>query len=145
MSKYPIIIDDSDNDEFHKLQEKQKVVNQLSYINKTGNKLEDSIRNGVDIKLMMEWENNGLGNMTLSEILNVLQDMRQKGSTNLFPALCDRRKPVIEDKTMKELQYYRATLEKMKGEFLKKRKGSDYRLWAETIDSVFENVDKGKI
>ena len=77
-----------------------QLANQIQYVQRASNSIEHHLRNSVEIELLMQLEKDGLGDWTITRLLNTLQDMRRKGETEYFSALDNRMKilePIIKN------------------------------------------------
>ncbi|MCA1066089.1 hypothetical protein QTG56_25635 (plasmid) [Rossellomorea sp. AcN35-11] len=75
-------------------QKRQDLINKQIYVNKIGGGLEDHIRNSIHIKQLMQHEEDGLGHITISQLLDILQDLYLSGQVDSYDALEGRRKSV---------------------------------------------------
>ncbi|KZD66020.1 hypothetical protein [Bacillus cereus] len=138
------------NDTEKDLETFKKVVNYQNaqrYTDSIGDNLSSSIRNSIPLKMLIQMEQDGLGDMTISEKLNVIQRLYETGETNLYEDISSRKKLVNISRTeelLRELLLYRRMLDNLANEFSKKRKGTDYRLFGEQIEEIFCKVDKGE-
>jgi len=118
--------------------------NKMQYLRFSGDRMEQFIRNGIQVKMLIEHESNGLGHLTITDLLDAFQYLRTTGQTDHFDDLELRRKPVNPEKTdlEKENEAYRHILEKMMHQFDKKSIG--YRSWAEAIRILLERIDNNQ-
>jgi hypothetical protein len=75
-------------------QEKQEMLNKQIYVNKIGGSLEGHIRNSIHLKQLMQHEEDGLGHITITQLLDVLQDLYLSGQVDSFDVIENRRKPI---------------------------------------------------
>lgn len=71
---------------------KTQLIEQVQYVQNIGNKTEHHIRNSIEMELLMQLEDEGLGHWTISQLLNHLQDMYANGETESFYVLSERKK-----------------------------------------------------
>lgn len=71
-----------------------ELMNKITYINKSSNNIQHHLRNSIEVELLMDLEENGVGHWTISQLLNYLQEMNANGETESFYALEGRRKRV---------------------------------------------------
>lgn len=64
----------------------------LQHVGRIGNRTEHHLRNSIEMELLMQFEDEGLGHWTISQLLNHLQDMYTNGETESFYASATRRK-----------------------------------------------------
>lgn len=76
------------------IQKQTDFVNKQIYIHKKGESIEHYLRNSIPIKLLMQNEADGLGHITITQLLNTLQDLYTTGQTDHYEVLETRRKPV---------------------------------------------------
>lgn len=72
-----------------------EISDQLNHIDKIGSKTEHHIRNSIEMELLMQLEDEGLGHWTISQLLNHLQDMYTNGETESFNILANRIKRIV--------------------------------------------------
>jgi hypothetical protein len=135
------------DDTLDKLQQRVNIDNMIRFVSGQGSRLEHSIYNSVDIKWLMDLEQQGVGNMTLTEFLNFLQDTHNNGQTRMFSDIASRKKPVnlsrVEE-LLREIATYRTILQGLKRELRKERKGSRYHSYAEAIEQLLQRIDNGE-
>lgn len=68
--------------------------NKLRYVQKSSDSIEHHLRNSIPVKMLMQNEADGLGNITISQLLDVLQDLYMSGQVDSYDLLEKRRKPV---------------------------------------------------
>ncbi|MFS0841284.1 hypothetical protein [Paenibacillus sp. 1P03SA] len=66
----------------------------LQYVDRVGNTTEHFLRNSLQMKELMQFEEIGLGHWTISQLLNHLQDLNTNGETELFYDLSNRKKRI---------------------------------------------------
>lgn len=76
-----------------KIKETQ-MMNKIAYVHKASNNIEHHLRNSIEMELLMELEEQGLGHWTITQLLNFLQEMNANGETASFYALENRKKRV---------------------------------------------------
>lgn len=76
------------------INKKTDFINKQIYINKKGESIENYLRNSIPLKVLLQNEADGLGNTTISQLLDVLQDLHLTGQTEYYDILKTRRKPV---------------------------------------------------
>lgn len=115
--------------------------NMFQSLNLSGNRIEQSLRNSIGIKTLIEQEANGIGHLTITNCLDVIQDMYTSGQINILEDIMLRRKPVNPPKGDLPLQNeaYRNILENIINEFSKKTSG--YQLWANAIRYSLDRID----
>jgi hypothetical protein len=64
----------------------------LQYVQGIGDRTNHHLRNSIEMELLMQLEDEGLGHWTLSQLLNHLQDMYTNGETESFYVLANRKK-----------------------------------------------------
>lgn len=69
---------------------------QIEYVHKTSNNIEYHLRNSLEIEFLMKIEEDGLGQWTITQLLNSLQDMYSNGETESYYALANRQKRLNE-------------------------------------------------
>ncbi|NMH67328.1 hypothetical protein HF072_00725 [Bacillus sp. RO3] len=75
-------------------QKRQDMVNKQIYVNKIGGSLENHIKNSIHLKQLMQHEADGLGHITISQLLDTLQDLYMSGQVDSYDALEGRKKSV---------------------------------------------------
>lgn len=68
------------------------LISKFHRVDQIGNKIEYHLRNSIEMELLMQLEDEGLGHWTLSQLLNYLQDMYTHGETESFYTLANRKK-----------------------------------------------------
>lgn len=76
------------------IQKRTDFINKQIYIQKKSESIESHLRNSIPLKVLLENEVNGLGHITISQLLDVLQDLYMTGQTEYYNILETRRKPV---------------------------------------------------
>ena len=71
-----------------------QMMNKLEYVNKSANNIQHHLRNSIEVELLMQLEEQGLGHWNITELLNYLQEMNEKGETESFYALKNRKKRI---------------------------------------------------
>lgn len=69
---------------------KVKLNSGLEYVQSIGNKADHHIRNSLELEMLMELEEKGLGQWTITQLLNNLQDMYTNGETESYYILAKR-------------------------------------------------------
>lgn len=117
------------------------LINKMHYIQGSGNRIEHSLRNSIEIKRLIEQESQGIGHMTITEYFDVIQDLYTNGKIQMFDDITLRRKSLNSTKSEleRENEAYRHILEHIMREFTKKTSG--YQAWAEAIRILLERID----
>ncbi|MCM3227524.1 hypothetical protein [Terribacillus saccharophilus] len=76
------------------LEKKIDLTNKLQYVNIKANSLEHYVRNSIPLELLMRNEIDGLGHLTISDLLDVLQNLFTTGQADSYEVLANRKKPV---------------------------------------------------
>jgi hypothetical protein len=131
-------INDGDADPVHPMQD---MLNKLQYLRFSGDRIEHSLRNSIEIKVLIEQEAKGNGHLTITDFLNVIQDMYTSGKIHIFDDIIKRKKPVNTPQSdlQRENEMYRHILERIMQKFSKKSSG--YKAWAEAIRILLERID----
>lgn len=130
------------NPEFEDLERERSFKNKLQFMGLVGDNLERSIRNSIDIKFLIQQEKDGIGHMTISDTLDVIQDLHSSGQIDIFTDITLRRKPVnpnFNEQLIKENAEYRKVLNNLMRQFSKKSKG--YQVYAEAIRILLNRID----
>lgn len=70
------------------------LINKQIYVHKKGESIEHHLRNSIAIKMLMQNEADGLGHMTITQLLDALQNLYISGQTDSYDILATRKKPV---------------------------------------------------
>jgi hypothetical protein len=136
-----------DSTDYEMMKENLDIDNKMRYVTKSQNRLENSLYNSVDVKVLMKLEDQGIGDMTITDLLNIMQDNFNEGKSQMYSDTISRKKPVNRgrvEKLVREISTYRSILLHLKGIFAKKRKGSEMRLYANVIEQLLERIDNGE-
>ncbi|MCK1999957.1 hypothetical protein MZM54_00990 [[Brevibacterium] frigoritolerans] len=70
------------------------LINKQIYVHKKGDSIDHHLRNSIPLKMLMQNEADGLGHITITQLLDVLQDLYISGQTDNYDDLETRRKQV---------------------------------------------------
>lgn len=76
------------------LERQTDLTNKLRYVQKSSDNIEYHLRNSIPVKMLMQNEADGLGDITISQLLDVLQDLYMSGQVDSYEVLKKRKKPV---------------------------------------------------
>lgn len=88
----------------NEFQKQIDLTNKIQYVNQKANSLEHYVRNSIPLELLMQNEMDGLGHLTISDLLDTLQSLYNTGQTDSYEVLANRRKPVGTDKLVWQLK-----------------------------------------
>ncbi|MBB2482439.1 hypothetical protein H5P36_19905 [Bacillus sp. APMAM] len=72
------------------ISKKTNIMNKLNYVHKAGESIESHLRNSISIRQLMQHESDGLGHITIFQLLDVLQDLHITGQTEYYEVLKER-------------------------------------------------------